>query len=336
METNTPINKKKNISWIIIVAVVAAIALITGIVIYTRSVSGTRGLQEQLNLGYKYLSELEYEKAVAAFDAVLQIDPKNSSALEGLTDTYLAWANAVADDGDISRALEILREGLGKTGSSLIEDRIRELEQLSDDSSGDYSDISDNEEENADNDLTQSYIALAEDILRLIDYPILDRTAADWTFREITALTANQETYGGYVVANSRDFDGNIVNISLYDKDGDYYFDFSAWDSGYGTGDETHHAVFYSRNSIPVSDYPMLGMTEKEYLESFGLGDQYEQSLTQKLDSYDDDTYSVIIENGSITVHHYMESGPYRDICVGVYYESVIDCELLIQWMLMW
>ena len=84
-------------------AILCAIAVILAVVVGIVVVSGSSGkkLQEQLDLGNKYLQEMDYERAVAAFNAVLEIDPKNPDAYKGLVDAYYAM-------GDMDSLLETL------------------------------------------------------------------------------------------------------------------------------------------------------------------------------------------------------------------------------------
>lgn len=102
--------------------------------------------QEQYDLGIRYLSEGNYEAAIIAFTAAIEIDPKQVLAYVGRGDAYIGsgeteanLAAAKADyekgieldetsaeaylglsdvyvrQGDYEKALEILQEGLGKT-----------------------------------------------------------------------------------------------------------------------------------------------------------------------------------------------------------------------------
>ena len=120
--------------------------------------SGT-GWQEQYDLGVRYLSEGNYEEAVIAFTAAIEIDPKNALAYigrgdaylgQGAADEYLAAAftdfetalslddtNADAYLGmaevyiarkQFDEATEILRQGVEKTGDQRLTDRLAELE----------------------------------------------------------------------------------------------------------------------------------------------------------------------------------------------------------------
>lgn len=105
--------------------------------------------QEQYDLGVRYLAEGNYQEAILAFNAAIEVDPKNAQAyigrakaivLSGETEENLAAARAdyqeaadlgdtseevwlgLADvyirEGDYDKALEILKEGLEKTGGN--------------------------------------------------------------------------------------------------------------------------------------------------------------------------------------------------------------------------
>lgn len=57
--------------------------------------------QEQYDLGVRYLSEGNYEEAILAFSAAIEIDPMRSEAYIGLADAYVG-------QGEYDKALEIL------------------------------------------------------------------------------------------------------------------------------------------------------------------------------------------------------------------------------------
>ena len=116
--------------------------------------------QEQYDLGVRYLAEGNYQEAILAFNAAIEVDPKNAQpyigrakaiVLSGETEENLAAARAdyqeaadlgdtseevwlgLADvyirEGDYDKALEILKEGLEKTGgNNAIAQKIAELE----------------------------------------------------------------------------------------------------------------------------------------------------------------------------------------------------------------
>lgn len=59
--------------------------------------------QEHYDLGVRYLSEGNYEEAIIAFTAAIEIDPKREEAYVGLADVYYAT-------GDTAKAEEILSQ----------------------------------------------------------------------------------------------------------------------------------------------------------------------------------------------------------------------------------
>ena len=115
--------------------------------------------QEQYDLGVRYLTDGNYEEAIIAFTAAIKIDAKNALAYigrgdaylgQGAADEYLAAAftdfetalslddtNADAYLGmaevyiarkQFDEAMEILRQGVEKTGDQRLADRLAELE----------------------------------------------------------------------------------------------------------------------------------------------------------------------------------------------------------------
>ena len=69
--------------------------------------------QEQYDLGVKYLSEGNYEEAIIAFTAAIDIDPKRPEAYEKAAETYVAM-------GDLDSALAILDSGFEATGAEAL------------------------------------------------------------------------------------------------------------------------------------------------------------------------------------------------------------------------
>lgn len=101
-------NKKKVIAAGI--AAVLCIAIFSILMVY---LLGDGGLAKQLDLGAKYVDELDYEKAIAAYKAAISIDPKCEEAYLALAEIYMAL-------NDPEQALAILTEGYAQTGSEVI------------------------------------------------------------------------------------------------------------------------------------------------------------------------------------------------------------------------
>ena len=117
--------------------------------------------QEEYDLGVRYLSEGDYEQAIIAFTAAIEIDPKRAEAYLGRASAYIgsgeteenlaaaladyeavlaldescadAWlglADVYIRQGDYDKAMEILREALDKVGEDPdIEAKLAELEE---------------------------------------------------------------------------------------------------------------------------------------------------------------------------------------------------------------
>lgn len=69
--------------------------------------------QEQYDLGVRYLDEGNYEEAIIAFNAAIEIDPKRSEA-------YSALADAYTGAGEVEKAAEVLQQGCANTGDTTL------------------------------------------------------------------------------------------------------------------------------------------------------------------------------------------------------------------------
>ena len=82
------------------------------------------GWQEQYDLGMRYLTEGNYEEAILAFTAAIEIDPKQPEAYIGAADAY-----ELLDD--LENAIKMLETGYDATGDENIAKQLQELlEQL--------------------------------------------------------------------------------------------------------------------------------------------------------------------------------------------------------------
>ena len=76
--------------------------------------------QEQYDLGIKYLEDGGYEEAIVAFEAAIEIDPKQAPAYLGLAEVYIA-------QNDFDKAAEILQQGIDATGDESLQKRLEEI-----------------------------------------------------------------------------------------------------------------------------------------------------------------------------------------------------------------
>ena len=88
------------------------------------SAEGGLTWQEQYDLGIRYLSEGNYEEAIIAFTAAIEIDPKRP---EG----YLGLAEAFTDIGDVDAARKTLEDALEQVAdSAVLEAKLEELASI--------------------------------------------------------------------------------------------------------------------------------------------------------------------------------------------------------------
>ncbi len=111
--------KKSPLPWILLGAgvIFIVILLITGItVLCYPKIRYSR----QLSLGQRYLDELDYENAIAAYKAAIDMDPKNPDAYQALAEVYVAME-------DRDAACAILQEGLKETGEQELKQLLAEI-----------------------------------------------------------------------------------------------------------------------------------------------------------------------------------------------------------------
>jgi tetratricopeptide (TPR) repeat protein len=96
--------KRVTITILIIVIIIGAILGVTAFVLNNNS-NKSLSAAEYLDLGEKYLLELNYEQALVQFLLVIEIEPKNARAYIGAADAYIGL-------GDTDSAILILQQGL--------------------------------------------------------------------------------------------------------------------------------------------------------------------------------------------------------------------------------
>ncbi len=103
-------SKSARIRIAIVAVALAIVAISIGVVAFSNSPS--QRVKKQLELGQKYLSELNYEQAVAAFKEAIAIDANNKDAFDGLNAAYFGWGNALVSDNSYERAIQVISEAL--------------------------------------------------------------------------------------------------------------------------------------------------------------------------------------------------------------------------------
>ena len=95
--------------------------LLTALLLLSLVACGGKGTwQEQYDLGMRYLNEGNYQEAVIAFTAAIEIDAKRPEAYLGAAEAYIA-----ADD--IDAAIAILEKGYAATNDDSLKSRLDEI-----------------------------------------------------------------------------------------------------------------------------------------------------------------------------------------------------------------
>ena len=110
MEAKTVLPKRIWIVTAILAAVVIA-AVVAGVA-YSRS-DAVR-FRRQIDLGNKYLEELNYEQAIAEFTRALEIMPDDENALSALVSAYIDWGSSLLESQDYEKAIKVLTEAYGR------------------------------------------------------------------------------------------------------------------------------------------------------------------------------------------------------------------------------
>ena len=107
---------KVNTRLILMLAGLVTVIIIVVVVFAVPKAAYAKKVREQLDLGEKYLSEMDYESAVVAFKTAIIIDPKVEDAYLGLADAYLEM-------GEPEKAVEILESAEKELTSEAITDK---------------------------------------------------------------------------------------------------------------------------------------------------------------------------------------------------------------------
>lgn len=113
--------KNKNKILIFIISVLVILLAVVHIFIYLCLIMPVQRVNKQLDLGQQYLLDMQYEEAIAAFEIVIEMEPKSTEAYLGMAEAYVAL-------GDPQEAVKILKRGYRETGDEVLNIRLEELE----------------------------------------------------------------------------------------------------------------------------------------------------------------------------------------------------------------
>lgn len=105
--------------------------VVVGIVgLNVRSAQRRKEYNGHVEAAEKYLTELDYEQAIAEYTLALEIEPKSEEMLNALEQTYLAYAQSLADEGEWERAIAVLDEGVWRIGGEHLTEKREEIRKV--------------------------------------------------------------------------------------------------------------------------------------------------------------------------------------------------------------
>ncbi|MCR4641158.1 MAG: hypothetical protein K5697_03895 [Lachnospiraceae bacterium] len=123
-------NVKRNTRPILITIIVILILCIAGLLVFWLFLSeeavAKREIREKLELAERYLDELDYDRAIACYKAVVKIDPAKTEILEEIKDAYLEWAEAEKDPAEAERILAEAEEYYTKLAENAEDEELSE------------------------------------------------------------------------------------------------------------------------------------------------------------------------------------------------------------------
>lgn len=194
-----------------------------------------------MDLGQKYLDELDYENAIVAYVMALEIDPRCEEAYLALAEVYIAM-------GSSDQAMQILEEGYAQTGSEEIARKLEELNsslEMEEPDGAEVQDVETEEDQDQEEAPQVTFVFWAD--------AGLEDHVMDW--RDANLETAMREITG---IAEEDIMLSNVWEMITLDLGNHQISDISA------LGGLTN-LTFLDLQENPVSDYSAVSFVEDLY-----------------------------------------------------------------------
>lgn len=274
-------------TWIII-GVAAVLLVVLGVGGFVISRGGTQQEENLLELGQRYLDEMNYEQAIVCFEEYLEIEPKSVEAYIGLAEAYLAI-------GDVEKALEVLAEGYVATGSENLQNLRNQYEERYVGASGSGGGDVDDESVTEDEVLYEEY-----DFETHVTPDGLDVDAEYLTVR-VQGNRSAMITISGIVVqpnyltnlSTSEKNDAEYFwRVEIYGDQDAYSVSTASW--AFDPGAKETKGIEAMQHSVWVYDgdsWPLIGDAEMSYTSesitwAFNIPEEYPFDFT-KVDCYE-------------------------------------------------
>ena len=129
MEPMAPLEPKKKGNTAAIVVIVLIVLLILGGLgflgfrMVTKNAQN-KEIQAKVETAGRYLYDKDYERAITAYQEILDKDPDNADAITGLTNAYIRWADQMVTAGDYDGAIALLENADSRAKKAMITDAL--------------------------------------------------------------------------------------------------------------------------------------------------------------------------------------------------------------------
>ena len=182
--------KRKVLTFILVIEAIIIIVIAAFLVICMNS--NTAKIKKQMELAQNYLLAEEYDEAIAAFEEVINLEPK-------MVEAYIGLAEAYTQSGDLEKAAKILKKGYKRTDSEELKEQLDELEEK-------LAEMEAQTEETTDTDTEAAAVTTT--------------VAEDFYAHE--AITEQDTTSADAAVAGDDDWKQAYIDYLQYDSESEY------------------------------------------------------------------------------------------------------------------
>ncbi len=280
-----------------VIMAVTAVAVFVGVWLHN---APARRLAEQLDLGNRYLDEMDYEQAVVAFTKAIEIDPMS-------VDAYIGAAEAYVGLGNEDEAITVLEKGYELTSD---EEILEMLEELREREGGEIEEIDETVlEENGEDALPYFELGFSPEDFTIAGYSVIDGNHIDDIEQEVSMImseTPGVEEMGNYIGWSYNRLDDRTLEFvycgselwvyadNLYCFDDENYI-WMGVDANNGELPVDELSLFKGKVNINRTSYEdaleVLGIKqivlkmEEEGVSHFEFESQYGYTLCDKCDS---------------------------------------------------
>ena len=247
-ETEKSGGQRKFKKGIIVAAATAIVIVLAAFINIWLHNAPARQLAKQLDLGNRYLEEMDYEQAVVAFTKAIEIDPMNVDAYIGAADAYIGL-------GDLESAKAVLEQGMKMVSDETIDTKLKEvldeIDRMSGEERNKESDLSvDKEiEKNTEEMKYSSLLNAMRELIIAEDYEQANVLVQTQEYMDmINSLHGDESYYSGEYDENG-ERSGTGISVHLNNIDGAYFY-YGSWSTGKRNG--TGKVVFLSPSSSVI------------------------------------------------------------------------------------